>query len=161
MRRTGNRALAQWLSRDAALPLEAEADRAAAAIVREGLATSRSVAPDKHSLAGQPLDRATRAHFEDAFGHDFSQVRVHQDAAMQRRLQDVHAHALTEGNRIGFAPGAYRPRHAGRPAPARARTGARRAAAGGGPAAGGRPRLSRAPAGPQADTNRDALNCAA
>ncbi|GAB3764918.1 hypothetical protein GCM10028796_21010 [Ramlibacter monticola] len=155
---TGNRALALWLSRDAALPLEAEADRAAAATVREGVATSRSVPPDTNSLAGQPLDRATRARFEDAFGHDFSQVRVHQDAAMQRRLQDVHAHALTEGTRIGFAPGAYRPDTP---------DGQRRLAhelahvvqqRGGVPAASGRPGLSRAPAGPQADTNRDALN---
>ena len=156
---TGNRALAEWLSRDAALPLEAEAERAAvAATVGEGATLQRSGSPGGNSPAGQPLDRGARAHFESAFGQDFSQVRVHQDAATQQRLHEVHAHALTEGHRIGFAPGAYRPDTP---------NGQRRLAhelahvvqqRGGSAAAGARPGLSRAPAGPQADTNRDALS---
>lgn len=58
-----------------------------------------SVAPssvrEALSSPGQPLDPATRLFMEQRFGHDFSQVRVHTDAAAEQSAQDVNARAYT------------------------------------------------------------------
>ena len=62
---------------------------AAPAIVHEVLASP-----------GQPLDASARAFFEPRFGYDFSQVRVHSDAAAQQSAQEVNAKAYTVGNNI-------------------------------------------------------------
>ncbi|MGW5365692.1 eCIS core domain-containing protein [Actinopolymorpha pittospori] len=51
------------------------------------------------------LDASRRSEMEAAFGHDFSAVRVHTDG----RARAMGARALTEGNDIHFAPGAYAP----------------------------------------------------
>jgi hypothetical protein len=52
------------------------------------------------AAAGQPLDAATRGYFEARFGQDFSEVRVHTDAAAVRSAEDVQATAYTVGNDI-------------------------------------------------------------
>ena len=152
----GNRALAQWLARDATPSLEAEADRAATAVTA-GAPAPRGSAGGGSAAGGRPLDGATRAHFEGAFGQNFSRVRLHDDAATHQRLQGAHAHALTEGEHIGFAPGAYRPDTPGsqhRLAHELAHVVQQRGGAAGG---AGRPALSGTAVGPQADGNRDAL----
>lgn len=59
--------------------------------------------------AGQPLDPATRAFFEPRFGHDFSQVRVHNDAKAAASARAVNALAYTVGKHLVFAPGQYSP----------------------------------------------------
>jgi Domain of unknown function (DUF4157) len=58
---------------------------------------------------GQPLDAATRAFMESRFGHDFSRVRVHTDAAAEQSARDIKAHAYTTGQNIVFNFGQYAP----------------------------------------------------
>jgi Domain of unknown function (DUF4157) len=58
---------------------------------------------------GQPLDRAARAFFQPRFGHDFSAVRVHTDAAAARSALELNAHAYTVGHDIVFAAGRFVP----------------------------------------------------
>ena len=114
-------------------PLEAEADRAADAALAgppgvagrvapllqrrdsgDGVSADAVPASVERTLAGsgQPLDAATRADMEARFGHDFSHVRVHSDAAAARSARDVGAHAYTAGGRIAFAAGRFAP-HSG------------------------------------------------
>ena len=56
---------------------------------------------------GRPLDRTTRDFMEPRFGHDFSKVRVHSDAAAQESARDLSAHAYTVGNNIVFGAGRF------------------------------------------------------
>ena len=58
---------------------------------------------------GQPLEPALRQDMEQGFGHDFSQVRVHTDAAAAGSAQEVNAHAYTVGRRVVFNAGKYSP----------------------------------------------------
>ncbi len=58
---------------------------------------------------GQPLDHATRAFFEPRFGHDFSSVRIHSDAAAAQSARMVNARAYTAGSNIVFESGQYDP----------------------------------------------------
>lgn len=69
-------------------------------------ASSGAAAPPAASGAGRPLDRGTRAHMEQAFGTDFSGVRVHDTAA-------AGALAYTRGDDIHFRPGLYDPSSTG------------------------------------------------
>ncbi len=65
--------------------------------------------------AGQSLDAATRAFMETRFGHDFSGVRIHSDAAAGQSARDVNAHAYTVGHNVVFAAGQFAPgTHEGR-----------------------------------------------
>ena len=59
---------------------------------------------------GQPLDAATRAFMESRFGHDFSQVRVHSNAAAEQSARAVNALAYTVGRDIVFNAGRYAPK---------------------------------------------------
>ena len=59
--------------------------------------------------SGRALEPQTRAFFEPRFGHDFSEVRVHTDAAAGRTADALQADAYTLGDHIVFAPGQYRP----------------------------------------------------
>jgi hypothetical protein len=59
--------------------------------------------------SGERLGAAERAYFEPRFGHDFSAVRVHTDAAAAASAQAVGARAYTVGNHIAFAAGSYVP----------------------------------------------------
>ena len=107
-------------------PLEHEADRIAdrvmgwpasdalaAAPVRVqrsgGGAASNKAAPHsvERTLAGggRPLDPAVRHDMEQRFGHDFFDVRVHDDAQAQASAHDVGALAYTVGRHIVFGPG--------------------------------------------------------
>ena len=111
-------------------PLEAEADRIADLVTRGGSAAPQGGAPLQVSRAdagegsgdavpaevdtvlasaGQPLDAAARAELEPRFGHDFSQVRVHADAAAQASARAVDAAAYTVGHHLVFGTGQYRP----------------------------------------------------
>lgn len=58
---------------------------------------------------GQPLDEATRAFVKPLFGRDFSNVRVHTDAAAAQSAQAVNALAYTVGQNIVFDDGQYAP----------------------------------------------------
>ncbi|WP_438001722.1 DUF4157 domain-containing protein [Sorangium sp. So ce185] len=64
---------------------------------------------------GRPLAPVVRAFMESRFGHDFSEVRVHDDAAAAASARAVRAQAYTVGRDVVFAAGMYAPdRHAGR-----------------------------------------------
>jgi uncharacterized protein DUF4157 len=63
--------------------------------------------------SGAALDRSTRQFMEPRFGYDFSQVRVHTDAAAQQSARDVRARAYTVGRDIVFAAGQYAPQTEG------------------------------------------------
>jgi uncharacterized protein DUF4157 len=58
---------------------------------------------------GEPLDSGTRTAMETHFGHDFSQVRVHSDAAAGASAEAVNARAYTVGSHVAFAAGQYQP----------------------------------------------------
>jgi hypothetical protein len=111
-------------------PLEHEADRAAAAAMREhatgpmhaaaqvlarrageagsGLAAPASVDATL-AASGTPLPAKMRAFFEPRFGHDFGQVRIHDDAKAAASARAVAAHAYTVGHHVVFARGRYLP----------------------------------------------------
>lgn len=68
-----------------------------------------AIVDDVLSTPGQPLDAAAREFFEHRFGHDFSGIRIHSDAAAERSAKAVHSLAYTVGNRIVFSAGQYAP----------------------------------------------------
>lgn len=59
--------------------------------------------------SGRPLDPAMRTFMEPRFGRDFSQVRVHTDAAAAASAREVHARAYTVGRDVVFGAGRYEP----------------------------------------------------
>ena len=61
---------------------------------------------------GQPLDAETLAFFEPRFGHDFSQVRVHRDAAAMESARAIHAVAYAARQHIVLRDGAPPPQSA-------------------------------------------------
>jgi hypothetical protein len=114
-------------------PLEAEADRTAAEIIRDPQAASPQTAPPEASrhqhvpagaetaglapalvddvLAspGRPLEPESRAFFGRRFGYDFSQVRIHTGTEAERSAQSIGALAYTAGPHVAFAASAYAP----------------------------------------------------
>ncbi|MBM3235930.1 DUF4157 domain-containing protein [Candidatus Poribacteria bacterium] len=58
---------------------------------------------------GQPLPISTRSSFEQSFGYDFSQVRVHTDAEADNLNNSLNAQAFTTGQDVFFRQGAYNP----------------------------------------------------
>ena len=61
------------------------------------------------SSSGQPLPESSRNFFEPRFGHDFSNVRIHNDAGAARSAKSINAHAYTTGNNIVFNSGQFSP----------------------------------------------------
>lgn len=59
--------------------------------------------------SGRPLDAPVRADMEARLGHDFSDVRVHDDATAQASARAVQAHAYTVGSHVVFQRDAYAP----------------------------------------------------
>jgi Domain of unknown function (DUF4157) len=67
------------------------------------------------SSPGSPLDTGLQEDMGQRFGHDFSRVRVHTDAAAEQSARDVNANAYTVGHDIVFGKGRFAPRtHSGR-----------------------------------------------
>ena len=58
---------------------------------------------------GRPLPEGVRSFFEPRFGHTFSNVRIHTDAAAQASARSLGARAYTVGTELVFAAGQYRP----------------------------------------------------
>ncbi len=58
---------------------------------------------------GRSLDGGVRSHMESAFGVDFSQVRIHNDATAADLSERLNARALTIGQDVAFGPGEYQP----------------------------------------------------
>lgn len=112
-------------------PLEQEADRVADQVMAAATNPAISSAPPRiqrftgHSSgenatapdsvdrllagAGRPLDSALQQDMGQRFGHDFSRVRVHSDAAAEQSAREVNAKAYTVGHNIVFAAGRFAP----------------------------------------------------
>src|SRR5688500_111359 len=59
--------------------------------------------------AGQPLDGGAKTRMGAAFGHDFSNVRVHTNARATELSEQLHARAFTVGSDVAFGAGEYQP----------------------------------------------------
>jgi hypothetical protein len=59
--------------------------------------------------SGKPLPESERSFFEQRFGHDFSQVRVHSGSQSARLTNAVNARAFTVGRDVVFGADQYAP----------------------------------------------------
>jgi Domain of unknown function (DUF4157) len=73
------------------------------------LEEERSPVHDVISSGGRPLDDDVRTDMEQRLGHDFGDVRIHDDAAAAASAQAVNAHAYTVGSKIVFQRDRYDP----------------------------------------------------
>lgn len=69
------------------------------------LGAATTGAPDSMATAGEPLPGPLQTFFGSRFGHDFSAVRVHTDAAAAHDSERLGARAFTYGNHIALARG--------------------------------------------------------
>jgi Domain of unknown function (DUF4157) len=73
------------------------------------LEEERSPVHDVVSSGGRPLDPEVRADMESRLGHDFGDVRIHDDGAAHSSAQAVNAHAYTVGSNVVFQRDKYDP----------------------------------------------------
>lgn len=104
---------------------ELEADAVAEEVVNVGkIARKISGSGDLSSIAvppqmegqlsqsrggGQPMPQGLRSMMEGAFGHGFSNVRLHTDSEAASMSSSIHAKAFTHGNDIYFNQGQFSP----------------------------------------------------
>jgi hypothetical protein len=69
----------------------------------------RSSVHDVVSGGGRPLEPEVRGEMEGRLGHDFSDVRVHDDSAAHDSAKGVDAHAYTVGSNVVFQRDKYDP----------------------------------------------------
>ncbi|MFF8642179.1 DUF4157 domain-containing protein [Streptomyces sp. NPDC015345] len=100
----GNAAVVQML-RQAAHPWSQEAHQHGA----EQPQVQRSAVHDVLRGAGKPLDDAVRTDMESRLGADFSDVRVHDDAAARASAAEVGARAYTSGSHVVIGAGGADP----------------------------------------------------
>ncbi len=77
-----------------------------------GLSTSPAVEANiaqMQSGGGSPLPASDRSFFENRFGHDFSQIRIHTDSRAVDTSRSLNARAFTVGTDIAFDAGEYQP----------------------------------------------------
>jgi hypothetical protein len=73
------------------------------------LEEEQSPVHDVINSGGRPLERDVRADMEARLGHDFSDVRVHDDSAAAASATSVNAHAYTVGSNVVFQRDKYDP----------------------------------------------------
>jgi hypothetical protein len=73
------------------------------------LEEERSPVHDVINSGGRPLDTGVRTDMEQRLGHDFGDVRIHDDSAAAASAQAVNAHAYTVGSNIVFQRDRYDP----------------------------------------------------
>jgi Domain of unknown function (DUF4157) len=73
----------------------------------------RSPVHDVISSGGRPLEQDVRGDMEARLGHDFGDVRVHDDSAAHASAKSVNAHAYTVGSDVVFQRDKYDPSSAG------------------------------------------------
>jgi outer membrane protein OmpA-like peptidoglycan-associated protein len=78
-------------------------------VTRRSLGSAHSMVPNALRSPGRPLDPVVLERMAAHFRHDFSTVRVHDDAADNASAEAVGARAYTVGQHIVFGPGAYQP----------------------------------------------------
>lgn len=66
-------------------------------------AAAPPIVSDVLRTSGEQLDPETRASMESHFGHDFSDVRVHNDSQARESARAVDARAYTVGRTSAFA----------------------------------------------------------
>jgi hypothetical protein len=86
--------------------LQRAAGNAGTAALLEG---ERSPVHDVVGSGGTPLEPGLRTDMEGRFGHDFGDVRIHNDAAAHHSAKSVNAQAFTVGSDIVFQSGNYDP----------------------------------------------------
>jgi hypothetical protein len=69
----------------------------------------RSPVHDVISSGGRPLEPEVKTEMEGRLGHDFSDVRVHDDSAAADSAKAVNAHAYTVGSNVVFQRDTYDP----------------------------------------------------
>ncbi len=94
------------LDPDAVLGLQRAAGNGAVAQLMED---ERSPVHDVISSGGRPLEPEVRGDMESRLGHDFSDVRVHDDSAAAASASAVNAHAYTVGSNVVFQRDKYDP----------------------------------------------------
>ncbi|MGB5952474.1 MAG: DUF4157 domain-containing protein [Ornithinimicrobium sp.] len=77
--------------------------------VADMMEEEKSPVHDVISSAGRPLEEPVRADMEGRLGHDFGDVRVHDDGPAAASASSVGAHAYTVGSNIVFQRDAYNP----------------------------------------------------
>ncbi|MFF7097900.1 DUF4157 domain-containing protein [Streptomyces rubradiris] len=103
----GNSAVVQMLRRSG-LPSAPPGEHRHSADCEHGTeqpAVQRSAVHDVLRTSGQPLDGATRSDMEARLGADFSDVRIHADAAAKASAAEVGARAYTSGNHVVLGEG--------------------------------------------------------
>jgi outer membrane protein OmpA-like peptidoglycan-associated protein len=76
---------------------------------RDGNIRAPFIVHDVLRSPGRPLDPGTRTFMESRFGHDFSEVRVHDDSRADESARSHHSMAYTVGRDILFSRGKYEP----------------------------------------------------
>lgn len=94
------------LDAEAILGLQRSAGNGAVAQLLE---EERSPVHDVISSGGRPLDDDVREDMEARLGHDFSDVRIHDDSAAAESATAVNAHAYTVGSNVVFQRDVYDP----------------------------------------------------
>ena len=97
---------ADALDADRILGLQRQAGNGAVAQLME---EERSPVHDVVSSGGRPLEPDVREDMEGRLGHDFSDVRIHDDSAAAESAGAVNAHAYTVGSNVVFQRDKYDP----------------------------------------------------
>jgi len=69
----------------------------------------RSPVHDVVASGGRPLEPEVREDMQGRLGHDFGDVRIHDDAAAHDSARGVNAHAYTVGSNVVFQRDKYDP----------------------------------------------------
>lgn len=94
------------LDPDAVLGLQRTAGNGAVAQLME---EERSPVHDVIGSGGRPMEPDVREDMEARLGHDFSDVRIHDDATAADSAKAVNAHAYTVGSNVVFQRDVYDP----------------------------------------------------
>ena len=94
------------LDADSILGLQRAAGNGAVTSLME---EERSPVHDVVNSGGRPLEPEVRSDMESRLGHDFSDVRVHDDSAAAASATAVNAHAYTVGSNVVFQRDKYDP----------------------------------------------------
>ncbi len=94
------------LDAEAVLGLQRKAGNGAVAQLLE---EDRSPVHDVIGSGGRPLEPEVRTDMESRLGHDFSDVRIHDDSAANASAGAVNAHAYTVGSNVVFQRDTYDP----------------------------------------------------
>ena len=94
------------LDADSILGLQRSAGNGAVTSLME---EERSPVHDVVNSGGRPLEPEVRRDMESRLGHDFSDVRVHDDSAAAASATAVNAHAYTVGSNVVFQRDKYDP----------------------------------------------------